>query len=44
MGRTGSSFEGLLEVQSGEDLLELMQKGIGPAKAFGCSLLLVRRA
>ncbi len=38
------TFGGLLEVQSGNDLLELMQKGIGPAKAFGCGLLLVRRA
>jgi len=37
-------FEGLLEVENSEKLLHCLQNGIGPAKGFGCGLLLVRRA
>ncbi|WP_295392205.1 type I-E CRISPR-associated protein Cas6/Cse3/CasE [uncultured Thiodictyon sp.] len=37
------SFEGVLCVQDPERLLGLLENGIGPAKAFGCGLLLVRR-
>ncbi|MCU0835205.1 MAG: type I-E CRISPR-associated protein Cas6/Cse3/CasE [Chromatiaceae bacterium] len=37
------SYEGILRVQSPERLLELIENGVGPAKAFGCGLLLVRR-
>jgi CRISPR system Cascade subunit CasE len=37
------SFEGLLCVSDSNTLVEIMGKGIGPAKAFGCGLLLVRR-
>lgn len=37
------TFEGTLHVLDGDGLRAHMQKGIGPAKAFGCGLLLVRR-
>lgn len=37
-------FEGVLRVDDGKALAALLQKGLGPAKAFGCGLLLVRRA
>ncbi|MDZ4811962.1 MAG: type I-E CRISPR-associated protein Cas6/Cse3/CasE [Pseudomonadota bacterium] len=37
------TFEGLLRVEASEQLASLMQNGVGPAKAFGCGLLLVRR-
>lgn len=45
--RTGKlvtvTFEGLLEVQDPILLREHLENGLGPAKAFGCGLLLVRR-
>ncbi|MAF96250.1 MAG: type I-E CRISPR-associated protein Cas6/Cse3/CasE [Gammaproteobacteria bacterium] len=37
-------FSGILQVSSSEDLAEALSMGIGPAKAFGCGLLLLRRA
>jgi len=37
------SFEGVLCVQDPKLLVTLLENGIGPAKAFGCGLLLVRR-
>lgn len=37
------TFEGLLSVVSSEELIGLLNNGIGPAKSFGCGLLLVRR-
>lgn len=37
------TFEGVLRVSSAEQLLGLMENGVGPAKGFGCGLLLVRR-
>ncbi len=37
------SMEGVMTVKDPEQLLTLLKKGIGPAKAFGCGLLLVRR-
>ena len=37
------SFEGVLRVQDPALLVTLLENGIGPAKAFGCGLLLVRR-
>lgn len=37
------SFEGVLCVQDPERLVALLENGVGPAKAFGCGLLLVRR-
>jgi CRISPR system Cascade subunit CasE len=37
------TFEGTLRVSSPERLAHLLENGIGPAKAFGCGLLLVRR-
>jgi len=47
-GRAGKiatlTFEGLLRVQDPEALVTLLENGVGPAKAFGCGLLLVRRA
>lgn len=36
-------FNGVLRVVDGERFLETLRHGIGPAKAFGCGLLLVRR-
>ena len=37
-------FNGYLRVASPETLTEALQKGIGPAKAFGCGLLSLARA
>lgn len=46
-GRAGKivpiAYEGLLRVEEGGRLRHLLQSGVGPAKAFGCGLLLVRR-
>lgn len=36
-------FEGVLQVTEPVKFLEALHNGIGPAKAFGCGLLLVRR-
>ena len=38
------TYEGLLRVTAAETLTALLENGIGPAKAFGCGLLLVRRS
>ena len=38
------TFDGVLEVGDPVALKELIRKGLGPAKAFGCGLMLVRRA
>ena len=32
-------FDGVLEVKEPQALLECLQKGVGPAKSFGCGLL-----
>jgi CRISPR system Cascade subunit CasE len=32
-------FDGILEVQAAEEFMTSLQKGIGPAKAFGFGLL-----
>ncbi|MHB1353416.1 MAG: type I-E CRISPR-associated protein Cas6/Cse3/CasE [Thiobacillus sp.] len=37
------TFEGILRVEMPEQLASLLENGVGPAKAFGCGLLLVRR-
>ena len=37
------TFQGLLRVTASEPLRERLHNGIGPAKAFGCGLMLVRR-
>ena len=37
------SFEGVLRVVDGISLSRVLENGIGPAKAFGCGLMLVRR-
>jgi CRISPR system Cascade subunit CasE len=37
------TFEGVLRVDEPEQLARLLENGIGPAKSFGCGLLLVRR-
>ncbi|MDQ5911772.1 MAG: system Cascade subunit CasE [Pseudomonadota bacterium] len=37
------TFEGVLQVKAPDELVGLLENGIGPAKAFGCGLLLVRR-
>lgn len=36
-------FEGTLEVTDPACLLDALIHGVGPAKAFGCGLMLVRR-
>lgn len=38
------NFEGILKVIDSEKFKEIYLSGIGPAKAFGCGLMLVRRA
>jgi CRISPR system Cascade subunit CasE len=38
------SFQGILNVKTPEEMTELVQNGIGPAKAFGCGLLSLARA
>ena len=37
------NFEGILKVIDSEKFKEIYFSGIGPAKAFGCGLMLVRR-
>lgn len=37
------TFEGVLRVDTPERLASLLENGVGPAKAFGCGLLLVHR-
>lgn len=37
------TFEGVLNVTDPAHLIRLLENGVGPAKAFGCGLLLVRR-
>lgn len=37
------TFEGVLRVDEPERLTRLLDNGLGPAKGFGCGLLLVRR-
>jgi CRISPR system Cascade subunit CasE len=36
-------FEGTLEVADPARFLDALVRGVGPAKAFGCGLMLVRR-
>lgn len=38
-----ATFEGIFRVLDPDALVALLENGIGPAKAFGCGLLLVRR-
>lgn len=38
-----ATFEGVLRVRDPDRLAALLENGVGPAKAFGCGLLLVRR-
>jgi CRISPR system Cascade subunit CasE len=38
------TFNGMLKVVSPGRLTEVLENGVGPAKGFGCGLLLVRRA
>ena len=37
------TFEGVLRVSDPKRLAELLENGVGPAKGFGCGLLLLRR-
>jgi len=37
------AFNGILKVSNPAQLIALLEKGVGPAKGFGCALLLVRR-
>jgi len=36
------NFDGILRVTDAEQFSQILQTGIGPAKAFGCGLMLVR--
>ncbi len=38
------SYEGIFEVQNPKSLQKIWESGIGPAKAFGCGMLMIRRA
>jgi len=38
------NFNGVLQVKDGEAMYDLLAKGIGPAKAFGCGLLSLAKA
>ena len=38
------TFEGVLRVDDPDELAHRLENGVGPAKGFGCGLLLVRRA
>ncbi len=38
-----ATFDGVLRVNDSTRLIELLENGVGPAKGFGCGLLLVRR-
>lgn len=42
-GFSSLDYEGLLTVTDSERLLLALKHGIGPAKAFGCGLMLIRR-
>lgn len=37
-------FDGILKISNPELFIDMLYKGIGPAKAFGCGMLLIRRA
>jgi CRISPR system Cascade subunit CasE len=37
-------LEGVLEVQSPDRFVDALTRGFGKAKAFGCGLMLIRRA
>lgn len=38
------TYSGLLEIKNEKKLLSIIEKGVGPAKAFGCGLLSLARA
>ena len=38
-----ATFEGVLHIKAPDLLIRALENGIGPAKSFGCGLLLVRR-
>lgn len=40
---TTVDFEGMIQCENPQNLLKLVRSGIGPAKAFGCGLLLLKR-
>lgn len=42
-GFSSLDYEGLLRVTNPEQFKEMLTKGLGPSKAFGCGLMLVRR-
>ncbi len=42
-GFSSVDFDGILEVTNPEDFSTALFNGIGPAKAFGCGLMMVRR-
>jgi len=42
-GFSSVDFEGVLRVSDPQNLIDALFNGIGPAKAFGCGLLLIRR-
>lgn len=40
---TTVDFEGVIQCEDPQNLLNLVRSGIGPAKAFGCGLLLLKK-
>lgn len=42
-GFSSMDYEGVLTVTEPEQICAVLQKGIGPSKAFGCGLMMVRR-
>lgn len=40
---TTVDFEGVIQCEDQQNLLKLIRSGIGPAKAFGCGLLMLKR-
>lgn len=43
IGIRRTRYDGVLQVTQPEPLVQAMGAGIGPAKAFGCGLLLIKR-
>lgn len=42
-GFSSIDYEGVLMVTDPENMLKIISRGMGPAKAFGCGLILIRR-
>lgn len=42
-GFSSMDYEGVMTVVKPDQLVQLLKQGVGPAKAFGCGLMLIRR-